>query len=155
MFLKIQINYFQTPCAIQCFGPDKAAQGSLLSRPINNSHPRRRFALSPEPGTPAATCVHLPGGAKTLGKEESSEGRGESESTMEKLDESKFEQRLQLWALRIPRELASAVTRLLRSGYLLDKPRVKPVVEDPESDKNRLVVLSEKIQNPGMLFPLL
>jgi hypothetical protein len=29
-------------------------------------------------------------------------------------------------------------------------PRVKPVVEDPESDKNRLVVLSEKIQNPGM-----
>ena len=35
---------------------------------------------------------------------------------MEKLDESKFEQRLQLWALRIPRELSSAVTRLLRSG---------------------------------------
>nr|BAD20131.1 putative met-10+ protein [Oryza sativa Japonica Group] len=71
---------------------------------------------------------------------------------MEKLDESKFEQRLQLWALRIPRELASAVTRLLRSGYLLDKPRVKPVVEDPESDKNRLVVLSEKIQNPVFLI---
>ncbi|KAL6634702.1 hypothetical protein ACP70R_027373 [Stipagrostis hirtigluma subsp. patula] len=64
---------------------------------------------------------------------------------MEKLDESKFEQRLELWALRIPREHASAVTRLLRSGYLLDKPRVKPVVEDPESDKNRLVVLSERI----------
>uniref|UniRef100_A0A0E0CN34 tRNA (guanine(37)-N1)-methyltransferase n=1 Tax=Oryza meridionalis TaxID=40149 RepID=A0A0E0CN34_9ORYZ len=115
---------------------------------MNNSHPRRRFALSPEPGTPAATFVHLPGGAKTLGKEESSEGR--RESTMEKLDESKFEQRLQLWALRIPRELASAVTRLLRSGYLLDKPRVKPVVEDPESDKNRLVVLSDKIQNPDL-----
>jgi tRNA (guanine37-N1)-methyltransferase len=35
---------------------------------------------------------------------------------MEKLDESRFEQRLQLLALRIPRELASAVTRLLRSG---------------------------------------
>jgi tRNA (guanine37-N1)-methyltransferase len=35
---------------------------------------------------------------------------------MEKLDESKFEQRLELLALRIPRELASAVTRLLRSG---------------------------------------
>uniref|UniRef100_A0A0D9VI25 tRNA (guanine(37)-N1)-methyltransferase n=1 Tax=Leersia perrieri TaxID=77586 RepID=A0A0D9VI25_9ORYZ len=69
---------------------------------------------------------------------------------MENLDESKFEQRLQLWALRIPRELASAVTRLLRSGYLLDKPRVKPVVEDPESEKNRLVVLSEKIQNPDL-----
>ncbi|KAM0857613.1 hypothetical protein ACQ4PT_048378 [Festuca glaucescens] len=68
---------------------------------------------------------------------------------MEKLDESKFEQRLQLLALRIPRELASAVTRLLRSGCLLDMPRVKPVVEDPESDKSRLVVLSEKIQNPG------
>lgn len=69
---------------------------------------------------------------------------------MEKLDESKFEQRLDLWALRIPRELASAVTRLLRSGYLLDKPRVKPVVEDPESDKNRLVVLSERIQKPDL-----
>ncbi|KAF7079352.1 hypothetical protein CFC21_083595 [Triticum aestivum] len=69
---------------------------------------------------------------------------------MEKLDESKFEQQLQLWALRIPRELASAVTRLLRSGSLLDMPRVKPVVEDPGSDKNRLVVLSEKIQNPDL-----
>ncbi|KAM0857612.1 hypothetical protein ACQ4PT_048378 [Festuca glaucescens] len=69
---------------------------------------------------------------------------------MEKLDESKFEQRLQLLALRIPRELASAVTRLLRSGCLLDMPRVKPVVEDPESDKSRLVVLSEKIQNPDL-----
>ncbi|TVT99127.1 hypothetical protein EJB05_20911 [Eragrostis curvula] len=68
---------------------------------------------------------------------------------MEKLDESKFEQRLQLWALRIPREHASAITRLLRSSYLLDKPRVKPVVEDPESEKNRLVVLSERIQKPG------
>jgi hypothetical protein len=37
-------------------------------------------------------------------------------------------------------------------SYLLDKPRVKSVVEDPESDKNRLVVLSEKIQKPGMLL---
>ncbi|XP_071678849.1 tRNA (guanine(37)-N(1))-methyltransferase [Lolium perenne] len=69
---------------------------------------------------------------------------------MEKLDESKLEQRLQLLALRIPRELASAVTRLLRSGCLLDMPRVKPVVEDPESDKHRLVVLSEKVQNPDL-----
>ncbi|XP_066321985.1 tRNA (guanine(37)-N1)-methyltransferase isoform X4 [Miscanthus floridulus] len=69
---------------------------------------------------------------------------------MEKLDESKFEQRLELWALRIPRELASTVTRLLRSGYLLDKPRVKSVVEDPEGDKNRLVILSEKIQKPDL-----
>ncbi|WVZ74704.1 hypothetical protein U9M48_022857 [Paspalum notatum var. saurae] len=69
---------------------------------------------------------------------------------MEKLDESKFEQRLELSALRIPRELASAVTRLLRTGYLLDKPRVKPVVEDPENNKNRLVVLSEKIQKPDL-----
>ncbi|KAK1618009.1 hypothetical protein QYE76_023526 [Lolium multiflorum] len=69
---------------------------------------------------------------------------------MEKLDESKFEKRLQLLALRIPRELASAVTRLLRSGCLLDMPRVKPVVEDPESEKHRLVVLSEKVQNPDL-----
>ncbi|KAL6899371.1 hypothetical protein ACP4OV_006029 [Aristida adscensionis] len=69
---------------------------------------------------------------------------------MEKLDESKFEQRLELWALRIPREHASAVTRLLRSSYLLDKPRVKPVVEDPESEKNRLIVLSERLQKPDL-----
>ncbi|KAG8060406.1 hypothetical protein GUJ93_ZPchr0002g25431 [Zizania palustris] len=40
------------------------------------------------------------------------------------------------------------ITPLIR--YLLDKPRVKPVVEDPESERNRLVVLSEKIQNPDL-----
>lgn len=69
---------------------------------------------------------------------------------MEKLDESQFEQRMKLCALRIPRELASAVTRLLRSGHLLDMPRVKPVVEDPGNGNNRLVVLSERIQNPDL-----
>jgi tRNA (guanine37-N1)-methyltransferase len=43
-------------------------------------------------------------------------GEGEGTVTMEKLDDSKFEQRVELLALRIPREHASAVTRLLRSG---------------------------------------
>ncbi|XP_020111520.1 tRNA (guanine(37)-N1)-methyltransferase [Ananas comosus] len=65
------------------------------------------------------------------------------------LDESKFEQKLQLWALRIPRELSSSVTRLLH-GCLLDKPRIKPITEDPDCEKNRLAVLSERIQNPDL-----
>ncbi|KAJ3675397.1 hypothetical protein LUZ60_004439 [Juncus effusus] len=65
------------------------------------------------------------------------------------LDESKFEQKLDLLALRIPREISSSVTRLL-NGYLLDKARIKPIVEDPECEKNRLVIFSEKIQNPDL-----
>jgi tRNA (guanine37-N1)-methyltransferase len=43
-------------------------------------------------------------------------GEGEGTVTMEKLDERKFEQRVELLALRIPRAHVSAVTRLLRSG---------------------------------------
>ncbi|XP_010930219.1 tRNA (guanine(37)-N(1))-methyltransferase 2 isoform X1 [Elaeis guineensis] len=65
------------------------------------------------------------------------------------LDESKFESTLQLWALRIPRELCKSVSRVLR-GYLLDKARVKPITEDPTSEKNRFVILSESIQNPDL-----
>ncbi|EEF47023.1 conserved hypothetical protein [Ricinus communis] len=62
------------------------------------------------------------------------------------LDESKFDVQLKLWALRIPRELCKTATRLL-NGYLLDKARVKPITEDPTSEKNRYLILSEAVQN--------
>lgn len=64
-------------------------------------------------------------------------------------DESKFERVLNLWALRIPRQLCTSVVRLL-NGYLLDKARIKPITEDSACGKNRLVILSEKIQNPDL-----
>jgi hypothetical protein len=33
--------------------------------------------------------------------------------------------------------------------YLLDKARIKPITEDPTCEKNRYVILSDKVQNPG------
>ncbi|XVF88485.1 hypothetical protein PTKIN_Ptkin19aG0055100 [Pterospermum kingtungense] len=65
------------------------------------------------------------------------------------MDESKFDVNLKLLALRIPRELCKIATRLL-NGYLLDKPRVKPITEDPTSEKNRYMILSENVQNPDL-----
>uniref|UniRef100_A0A1D1ZA26 tRNA (guanine(37)-N1)-methyltransferase n=1 Tax=Anthurium amnicola TaxID=1678845 RepID=A0A1D1ZA26_9ARAE len=62
------------------------------------------------------------------------------------LDKGAFDMKLELWALRIPRELCSRASRLL-NGYLLDRPRVKPITEDPSSEKNRLLILSERVQN--------
>ncbi|KAK8291601.1 hypothetical protein V6Z11_D06G068900 [Gossypium hirsutum] len=65
------------------------------------------------------------------------------------LDESKFDVNFKLLALRIPRDLCKTATRLL-NGYLLDKPRVKPITEDPTSEKTRYMILSEKVQNPDL-----
>ncbi|GMJ07451.1 tRNA methyltransferase 5a [Hibiscus trionum] len=65
------------------------------------------------------------------------------------VDESKFDVNFNLLALRIPRELCTKATRLL-NGYLLDKPRVKPITEDPTSEKTRYVILSEEVQNPDL-----
>ncbi|KAK6153227.1 hypothetical protein DH2020_012866 [Rehmannia glutinosa] len=65
------------------------------------------------------------------------------------LDERKFDVQLNLLALRVPREHCKLVTRIL-NGYLLDRPRVKPITEDPTSDKSRYMLLSEKIQNPDL-----
>lgn len=62
------------------------------------------------------------------------------------LDKSSFDVKYDLWALRVPREICKTATRIL-NGYLLDKPRVKPVAEDPTSEKNRYMILSERIQN--------
>ncbi|XP_076958764.1 tRNA (guanine(37)-N(1))-methyltransferase 2-like [Bidens hawaiensis] len=65
------------------------------------------------------------------------------------LDKSKFDVQLKLLALRIPRELCKAATKLL-NGHMLDRPRIKPITEDPTSEKTRYVILSEKVQNPDL-----
>ncbi|XP_045830304.1 tRNA (guanine(37)-N1)-methyltransferase 2 [Trifolium pratense] len=65
------------------------------------------------------------------------------------LDESKFDVQLKLWALRIPCQLCRVATRIL-NGYVLDKPRVKPITDDPTCDKNRYLILSEKVQNQDL-----
>ncbi|XP_071925646.1 tRNA (guanine(37)-N(1))-methyltransferase 2-like isoform X2 [Coffea arabica] len=65
------------------------------------------------------------------------------------LDESKFDLHLKLWAIRVPREHCKLATRVL-NGYMLDRPRVKPITEDPTSDKTRYLILSENIQNPDL-----
>ncbi|PON73356.1 SAM-dependent methyltransferase TRM5/TYW2-type [Parasponia andersonii] len=62
------------------------------------------------------------------------------------LDQSKFDVILNLWALRIPRQLCKVATRIL-GGYLLDKPRIKPITEDPTCEKSRYMILSERVQN--------
>lgn len=69
--------------------------------------------------------------------------------TMLELDKSKFDVKLELWALRVPRELCKRVGSILH-GYLLDKARVKPITEDPSCEKNRYMILSERIQNPDL-----
>ncbi|CAM8950616.1 unnamed protein product [Rhodiola kirilowii] len=66
------------------------------------------------------------------------------------LDVSKFDVHLKLWALRVPCELCKVATRIL-NGYLFDKPRIKPITEDPTCSNNRLMLLSEKVQNPDDL----
>ncbi|KAI4379431.1 hypothetical protein MLD38_005733 [Melastoma candidum] len=68
---------------------------------------------------------------------------------MNSFEESQFDVKFDIWALQIPREFCFAVSRKL-NGYLLDKARVKPIVEDPSSEKNRLILLSEKVQNPDL-----
>ncbi|KAG2718567.1 hypothetical protein I3843_03G218100 [Carya illinoinensis] len=65
------------------------------------------------------------------------------------LDESKFDVHLKLWALRVPREFCKVGTRIL-NGYLLDKARIKPITEDPTCEKNRYMILSERVQNPDL-----
>ncbi|KAF3780406.1 tRNA guanine-37-N1-methyltransferase 2 [Nymphaea thermarum] len=66
-------------------------------------------------------------------------------------DKSKFDVKLQLFALRIPREQCVNVGRALK-GYLLDKDRIKPIEQDPSCEKNRLMILSEEVQDSGSKF---
>ncbi|XP_047165677.1 tRNA (guanine(37)-N1)-methyltransferase 2 isoform X2 [Vigna umbellata] len=65
------------------------------------------------------------------------------------LDESKFDVQFKLWALRIPCQHCKVATRIL-NGYLFDKPRVKPIIEDPTCDKNRYLIFSDKVQNQDL-----
>ncbi|XP_068464477.1 tRNA (guanine(37)-N1)-methyltransferase 1 isoform X3 [Phaseolus vulgaris] len=65
------------------------------------------------------------------------------------LDESKFDVQFKLWALRIPCQHCKVATRIL-NGYLFDKPRVKPIIEDPTCDKNRYLIFSDKVQNEDL-----
>ncbi|XP_030448382.2 tRNA (guanine(37)-N1)-methyltransferase 1 isoform X2 [Syzygium oleosum] len=65
------------------------------------------------------------------------------------LDETQFDVHLNLWALRVPREFCKVATRAL-NGYLLDKARVKPITEDPTCERNRLMILSEKVQHSDL-----
>ncbi|XP_030549952.1 tRNA (guanine(37)-N1)-methyltransferase 1 isoform X2 [Rhodamnia argentea] len=64
-------------------------------------------------------------------------------------DESQFDVCLKLWALRIPRELCKVATRAL-NGYLLDKARIKPITEDSTCERNRLMILSEKVKRSDL-----
>ncbi|KAK7255978.1 hypothetical protein RIF29_29407 [Crotalaria pallida] len=65
------------------------------------------------------------------------------------LDESKFEEHVKLWALRIPCHLCKVASQIL-NGYLLDKPRVKPITEDPSCPKNRYLVLSDRVRSQDL-----
>ncbi|CAJ1944362.1 unnamed protein product [Sphenostylis stenocarpa] len=65
------------------------------------------------------------------------------------LDESKFDVHFKLWALRIPCQHCKIASQIL-DGYLFDKPRVKPIIEDPTCDKNRFLILSDKVQNQDL-----
>ncbi|CAH9102003.1 unnamed protein product [Cuscuta epithymum] len=65
------------------------------------------------------------------------------------LDKSKFDLQLNLWALRIPCQHCKMAIRIL-NGYMLDRPRIKPIIEDPTSKTSRYLILSETIQNADL-----
>lgn len=68
---------------------------------------------------------------------------------MVELEESKFDMHLKLWALRIPREHCKAAMRILH-GHLFDRPRLKPITEDPTNEKTRFMIFSEKVKRPDL-----
>ncbi|KAL2929290.1 hypothetical protein RDABS01_034701 [Bienertia sinuspersici] len=49
-----------------------------------------------------------------------------------------------------PKPLCKRCVENWDHGYLLDKPRVKPVAEDPTTERNRYMILSERIQNKDL-----
>ncbi|XP_024518521.1 tRNA (guanine(37)-N1)-methyltransferase isoform X1 [Selaginella moellendorffii] len=65
------------------------------------------------------------------------------------LDESRFAQSLRLQALRVPKRLCGQVSKLL-AGYVIDKPRVKHIVNDPADAESRLVIFSESVKDPSL-----
>nr|XP_009403654.1 PREDICTED: tRNA (guanine(37)-N1)-methyltransferase 1 isoform X1 [Musa acuminata subsp. malaccensis] len=112
--------------------------------------PREAHPAEPKDGGTNPTSRGEVGSCQVATKplSDADEHRGR-EAEVSLLDESKFDVNLQLWSLRIPREHCTSVGRLLH-GYMLDRARIKPIVEDPTSEKNRLVILSEKIQNSDL-----
>ncbi|XP_016439839.1 tRNA (guanine(37)-N(1))-methyltransferase 2 isoform X4 [Nicotiana tabacum] len=70
---------------------------------------------------------------------------------MVELEESKFDMHLKLWALRIPREHCKAAMRILH-GHLFDRPRLKPITEDPTNEKTRFMIFSEKVKRPDHIL---
>lgn len=65
------------------------------------------------------------------------------------IDKSAFVVRLPRVALRIPKQKSHRVASLL-SKYLLDMPRVKHIVEDPQDPSMRLLLFSEAIAQPDL-----
>nr|XP_009783388.1 PREDICTED: tRNA (guanine(37)-N1)-methyltransferase 2 isoform X3 [Nicotiana sylvestris] len=70
---------------------------------------------------------------------------------MVELEKSKFDMHLKLWALRIPREHCKAAMRILH-GHLFDRPRLKPITEDPTNEKTRFMIFSEKVKRPDHIL---
>ncbi|KAJ8475861.1 hypothetical protein OPV22_019588 [Ensete ventricosum] len=132
-------------------GEASAARAAvLLTGDDSVCPPREALPAEPTDGGTNPTSRGEVGSCQVATKplSEAEEHRGR-DAEVSLLDESKFDVNLQLWSLRIPREHCTSVGRLLR-GYMLDRARIKPIVEDPTSEKNRLVILSEKIQNSDL-----
>lgn len=66
-----------------------------------------------------------------------------------RFDKSRFLTRLPHLALRIPKQHSHRVASLL-SKYLLDMPRVKHIVADPDDPALRLLILSDAITTPDL-----
>lgn len=43
---------------------------------------------------------------------------------------------------------------LITCRYMLNMPRIKPIIEDPACEKTRLVILSEAVKNVGKMYSL-
>ncbi|BFI29579.1 tRNA (guanine37-N1)-methyltransferase [Marchantia polymorpha subsp. ruderalis] len=65
------------------------------------------------------------------------------------LDREKFKRKLQLKALRIPKEHSHFVSKTL-SRFTLERQRLKHVIHDPLSAQNRLVLLAENVSETGL-----
>ncbi|KAL2635902.1 hypothetical protein R1flu_007381 [Riccia fluitans] len=65
------------------------------------------------------------------------------------LDKEKFKRKLDLKALRVPKENAHFVSKTL-SRFTLDRQRLKHVIHDPSSEQNRLVLLSENVDETSL-----
>lgn len=65
------------------------------------------------------------------------------------VDESQFNSKLDLLAIRIPRQLCKSASLILNK-YILNKPRIPPIVKDPSTQNNRFLVLSDSVHKPDL-----